>query len=113
MGHISQAWPNLAAPVTDCATDHIARWVERSNETPSKFRSRAVMPYDRVVTCAVHELLCTNPTSEPAQTSANIFGRPKSCGQLLGESWPRAIRSGTGRGGDMTGSRVSVVSGCQ
>jgi hypothetical protein len=36
--------------------------------------------------------------------------RQKSCGQLLGESWPRAIRSGTGRGGDVTGSRVSVVS---
>src|SRR5260370_40031425 len=34
----------------------------------------------------------------------------KSCGQLLGESWPRAIRSGTGRGGDVTGSRVSVIS---
>src|SRR6202171_6185570 len=32
--------------------------------------------------------------------------RQKSCGQLLGESWPRAIRSGTGRGGDVTGSRV-------
>src|SRR6266513_4483337 len=30
----------------------------------------------------------------------------KSCGQPLGESWPRAIRSGTGRGGDVTGSRV-------
>jgi len=30
----------------------------------------------------------------------------KSCGQLLGESWPRAIRPGTGRGGDVTGSRV-------
>src|ERR1700730_683483 len=36
--------------------------------------------------------------------------RKKSCGQLLGESWPRAIRSGTGRGGDVTGSRVSVIS---
>src|SRR5436853_7635317 len=31
---------------------------------------------------------------------------PKSCGQPLGEAWPRAIRSGTGRGGDVTGSRV-------
>jgi len=30
---------------------------------------------------------------------------PKSCGQALGEAWPRAIRSGTGRGGDVTGSR--------
>jgi hypothetical protein len=37
-------------------------------------------------------------------------GRAKSCGQPLGESWPRAIRSGTGRGGDVTGSRVSVAS---
>src|SRR5216683_8362244 len=35
-----------------------------------------------------------------------IESSPKSCGQLLGESWPRAIRSGTGRGGDVTGSRV-------
>src|ERR1700674_4257055 len=33
----------------------------------------------------------------------------KSCGQLLGESWPRAIRSGTGRGGDVTGSRVLLL----
>ncbi|THD59376.1 MAG: alpha/beta hydrolase [Bradyrhizobium sp.] len=32
--------------------------------------------------------------------------RSKSCGQPLGEGWPRAIRSGTGRGGDVTGSRV-------
>lgn len=31
----------------------------------------------------------------------------KSCGQPLGESWPRANRSGTGRGGDVTGSRNS------
>ena len=30
----------------------------------------------------------------------------KSCGQPLGEAWPRANRSGTGRGGDVTGSRV-------
>lgn len=30
----------------------------------------------------------------------------KSCGQALGEAWPRANRSGTGRGGDVTGSRV-------
>ena len=30
----------------------------------------------------------------------------KSCGQPLGDGWPRAIRSGTGRGGDVTGSRV-------
>jgi hypothetical protein len=30
----------------------------------------------------------------------------KRCGQPLGEGWPRAIRSGTGRGGDVTGSRV-------
>src|SRR5580693_2811370 len=42
----------------------------------------------------------------------------KSCGQLLGESWPRAIRSGTGRGGDVTGSRVplfpcSVIAGAR
>jgi hypothetical protein len=35
--------------------------------------------------------------------------RPKSCGQLLGESWPRANRSGTGRGGDVTGSRNSMI----
>src|SRR5882757_5573247 len=33
----------------------------------------------------------------------------KSCGQLLGESWPRANRSGTGRGGDVTGSRNSMI----
>src|SRR3954454_13337236 len=33
----------------------------------------------------------------------------KSCGQALGEAWPRAIRSGTGRGGDVTGSRNSFV----
>src|ERR1700687_1491637 len=44
----------------------------------------------------------------PRQNSA--YGGAKSCGQLLGESWPRAIRSGTGRGGDVTGARVSVVS---
>jgi hypothetical protein len=31
----------------------------------------------------------------------------KSCGQALGEAWPRATRSGTGRGGDVTGSRNS------
>jgi len=31
----------------------------------------------------------------------------KSCGQALGEAWPRANRSGTGRGGDVTGSRNS------
>ena len=31
----------------------------------------------------------------------------KSCGQALGEAWPHAIRSGTGRGGDVTGSRNS------
>src|SRR4051812_7261240 len=37
----------------------------------------------------------------------NVFGRTKSCGQPLGEGWPRAIRSGTGRGGDVTGSRNS------
>jgi hypothetical protein len=30
----------------------------------------------------------------------------KSCGHPLGEGWPRANRSGTGRGGDVTGSRV-------
>lgn len=34
---------------------------------------------------------------------------PKSCGQPLGEGWPRANRSGTGRGGDVTGSRVLKV----
>src|SRR3954451_11930075 len=42
--------------------------------------------------------------------SLSIEPVPKSCGQLLGESWPRAIRSGTGRGGDVTGSRVSSCS---
>src|ERR1700676_3065177 len=36
------------------------------------------------------------------------FGGTKSCAQLLGESWARAIRSGTGGGGDVTGSRVSL-----
>src|SRR3982074_162924 len=44
---------------------------------------------------------------EPSQN--NAFCPQKSCGQLLGESWPRAIRSGTGRGGDVTGSRVSLL----
>src|SRR6266516_3732695 len=33
-----------------------------------------------------------------AQTTMDKKG--KSCGQPLGEGWPRAIRSGTGRGGD-------------
>jgi len=41
--------------------------------------------------------------------AANAFSRggfahldpKKGCGQPLGESWPRAIRSGTGRGGDV------------
>src|ERR1700686_3491346 len=42
--------------------------------------------------------------------AGDLSGSAKSCGQLLGESWPRAIRSGTGRGGDVTGSRVSVKS---
>ena len=42
-----------------------------------------------------------SPFQQRAPASA-----PKSCGQLLGESWPRANRSGTGRGGDVTGSRV-------
>src|SRR6516164_8878070 len=37
-----------------------------------------------------------------------VFARTrKSCGQALGEAWPHAIRSGTGRGGDVTGSRNS------
>src|SRR4051794_14958868 len=43
-------------------------------------------------------------------STPNVYSNPKSCGQLLGESWPRAIRSGTGRGGDVTGSRVSSCS---
>src|SRR6186713_3161564 len=33
----------------------------------------------------------------------------KSCGRTLGKVRPPAIRSGTGRGGDVTGSRISVV----
>src|SRR6266480_7048264 len=41
-----------------------------------------------------------------AQTKQRLRQCKKSCGQPLGESWPRAIRSGTGRGGDVTGSRV-------
>ena len=32
------------------------------------------------------------------------------CGQALGEAWPRANRSGTGRGGDVTGSRNLAAS---
>jgi hypothetical protein len=44
-----------------------------------------------------------------ASTRGNVSTTQKSCGQLLGDSWPRAIRSGTGRGGDVTGSRVLVV----
>src|SRR5882724_12645855 len=43
-----------------------------------------------------------------ASEAVAFAGFQKSCGQLLGESWPRAIRSGTGRGGDVTGSRVSL-----
>src|SRR6478736_7896871 len=43
-----------------------------------------------------------------AQTKQRLRQCKKGCGQPLGEGWPRAIRSGTGRGGDVTGSRVSV-----
>jgi hypothetical protein len=46
--------------------------------------------------------------SDPTRSKISI-SEPKSCGQLLGESWPRAIRSGTGRGGDVTGSRSSKM----
>jgi len=47
-----------------------------------------------------------------ADTASDIEDRArcqmaKSCGQALGEAWPRANRSGTGRGGDVTGSRNS------
>src|ERR1700738_1488187 len=43
--------------------------------------------------------------TQPKQGSA----AQKSCGQPLGEGWPRAIRSGTGRGGGVTGSRGLLV----
>src|ERR1700716_4173204 len=54
------------------------------------------------------EQISADPHVEPARFAhcSAIESSPKSCGQLLGESWPRAIRSGTGRGGDVTGSRV-------
>jgi hypothetical protein len=44
--------------------------------------------------------------SEKAPRPCPCSTPQKSCGQPLGEGWPRAIRSGTGRGGDVTGSRV-------
>lgn len=48
------------------------------------------------------------PVVAGARWNRAFFGpSPKRCGQLLGESWPRANRSGTGRGGDVTGSRNS------
>src|SRR3954447_5258056 len=47
------------------------------------------------------------PNIHPAAMS--LDHTPKSCVQALGEAWPRAIRSGTGRGGDVTGSRNSFV----
>jgi hypothetical protein len=34
---------------------------------------------------------------------------PKKVAASLGGGWPRAIRSGTGRGGDVTGSRVLLL----
>lgn len=47
--------------------------------------------------------------SLPAHFVGAIHAVPqKGCGQALGEAWPRANRSGTGRGGDVTGSRVSI-----
>ncbi|MTV12076.1 hypothetical protein FDV58_21185 [Bradyrhizobium elkanii] len=42
---------------------------------------------------------------------ASIDAAQKGCGQPLGEGWPRANRSGTGRGGDVTGSRTRKSSG--
>jgi len=35
------------------------------------------------------------------QSGQPANGSQKSCGQPLGEGWPRANRSGTGRGGDV------------
>src|SRR6478672_54657 len=35
-----------------------------------------------------------------------FFAGPKKLRPAFGEGWPRANRSGTGRGGDVTGSRV-------
>src|SRR5260370_8412774 len=48
------------------------------------------------------------PTQKRHKTT--LAAAQKSCGRALGEARPRAIRSGTGRGGDVTGSRVSVIS---
>src|SRR5882757_11287587 len=63
------------------------------------------------VTCAVRALLGAVAVWEgwKIPVAPIILGRQKSCGQLLGESWPRAIRSGTGRGGDVTGARNSMI----
>src|SRR3954452_8861334 len=45
----------------------------------------------------------------PWPAGARSEAPAKTVAASLGGGWPRAIRSGTGRGGDVTGSRVSVV----
>jgi predicted chitinase len=56
--------------------------------------------------CSALRLLQVFPSHFNHEQACSI-SRKKSCGQPLGEGWPRAIRSGTGRGGDVTGSRNS------
>src|SRR3954452_3552591 len=46
----------------------------------------------------------------PWPAGARSEAPAKTVAASLGGGWPRAIRSGTGRGGDVTGSRVSVIS---
>ena len=80
----------------------------------------------RAVRCApiraVFDIFCSMSAVWPisdlhfgvANPEIGVIARlQKSCGQPLGEAWPRAIRSGTGRGGDVTGSRVSSIPSVQ